>query len=60
VDPRDIVRLEGLGQFKNPITSSRIESVIIFSIVMFDRWLKTGNPKEKKHTKRLITLQEEN
>jgi hypothetical protein len=25
VDPRAIVRLEGLGQLKNPVTSSRIE-----------------------------------
>jgi hypothetical protein len=25
VDPRAIVRLEGLGQLKNPMTSSRIE-----------------------------------
>jgi hypothetical protein len=26
VDPRAIVRLEGLGKLKNPMTSSRIEA----------------------------------
>jgi hypothetical protein len=29
VDPRTIVRLEGLGQFKNPMTSSGIEPVTL-------------------------------
>jgi hypothetical protein len=29
VDPRAIVRLEALGQFKNPMTSSRIEPYVV-------------------------------
>jgi hypothetical protein len=28
VDPRPVVQLEGLGQLKNPVTSSGIEPVV--------------------------------
>jgi hypothetical protein len=33
VDPRAIVRLEGIGQFKNPVTSSGIESATFRLVV---------------------------
>jgi hypothetical protein len=49
VDPRAIVRLEGLGQLKNPISSSEIEPAT-FRAPEEHRWTWNGNHREERGT----------
>jgi hypothetical protein len=57
VDPRAIVLLEGLGQLKNPMTSSGIEPAT-FRLVAYHKARKLISPTDKIKFHQIVTIRE--